>query len=59
MTHSWPAEHVLVAYKSTQWLKVVDVLLAITLEDTVVLLSGSKITPMCVTLGSVVLPAVF
>lgn len=48
MTHTWLAEHVLVAYKSTQWLEVADVLLAINLEGAVVLVSGSKITLTCV-----------
>lgn len=43
MTDPWPGEHVLVAYKSTQWLKVGDVLLVINLEDDVVLLNRSEV----------------
>lgn len=41
----------LVAYKSTQWLMVIEVLLVINLEDTVVLMSGSKVALTCVVPG--------
>ena len=51
MPHTWPAEQVLVAYKSPQWLKVVDVLLVINLEDTVEPPNGSEVTLMYVAPG--------
>lgn len=56
MPHTWPAEQVLVAHKSPQWLKVVDVLLVINLEDTVQPPNGSEITLTYVAPGWVVWP---
>lgn len=47
MTHTWPAEHVLIAYTSTQWLKVIDTLPELTWKTLLCCWMVKDNTDMC------------